>query len=144
MKRQFILKLIEKYSLATNTRQESDCYKRFYIYYLLNKTGMTVSSIGRSFGKNHATIIYGMKQHKKWYKLKDERYLNTIKPLVDEIMMFESNMQYIPVTINKRGVNYDITFTLEIDKKMAHSFQGKTTLNEIITKFIEINTLSQV
>lgn len=85
-----------------------------------------------------------MKQHKKWYKLKDERYLNTIKPLVDEIMMFESNMQYIPVIINKRGVNYDITFTLEIDKKTAQSFHGKTTLNEIITKFIEINTLSQV
>lgn len=144
MKRQFILKLIEKYSLATNTRQESYCYKRFYIYYLLSRTGMGLSSIGRCFGKNHATVIYGIKQHKKWYKMKDQRYMDTIKQLTDEILMFENDLQYIPVNIKKKGVNYEITFTLELDKEMAESFENKTTLNEIVAKFIEINTLSKL
>jgi hypothetical protein len=63
---------------------------------------------------------------------------------MDELLMFECEMQYIPVTIKKRGVNYDITFTLEIDKDMAQSFEGQTTLNEIVAKFIEINTLSKI
>ena len=76
--------------------------------------------------------------------MKDERYMNTIKPLMDEVLLFENDMQYIPVSIKKRGVNYDITFTLEIDKKTAMSFEDKTTLNEIVAKFIEINTLSKV
>ncbi len=70
--------------------------------------------------------------------------MDTIKQLMDELLMFECEMQYIPVTIKKRGVNYDITFTLEIDKDMAQSFEGQTTLNEIVAKFIEINTLSKV
>lgn len=75
--------------------------------------------------------------------MKDERYMNTIKQLMDEVLMFENDMQYIPVSINKRGVNYDITFTLEIDKETAMSFEDKTTLNEIVAKLIEINTLSK-
>ena len=144
MKRQFLLKLIEKYSLANQNRQEQECYKRYYLYYLLSKTGMGCSSIGRSFGKDHATVLYGLKQHRKWYKMKDERYMNTIKPLMDEVLLFENDLQYIPVSINKRGVNYDITFTLEIDKQTAMSFENKTTLNEIVAKLIEINTLSKV
>jgi transcriptional regulator CtsR len=144
MKREFLLNLIDKYNLANNNRQESECYKRYYLYYLLSRTGMGCSSIGRAFGKDHASVIYGIKQHKKWYKLKDQRYMDTIKQLMDELLMFECEMQYIPVTIKKRGVNYDITFTLEIDKDMAQSFEGQTTLNEIVAKFIEINTLSKI
>lgn len=62
---------------------------------------------------------------------------------MDEITMFENDLQYIPVSIKKRGVNYDITFTLEIDKEIAESFEDKTTLNEIVAKLIEINTLSK-
>lgn len=143
MKRQFILKMMHKYDLINNNREESMCYKRYYIFYLLSKTGMGLSSIGRATGKHHASVIYGIRQHKKWYKLKDERYMNTIKPLMDEITMFENDLQYIPVSIKKRGVNYDITFTLEIDKEIAESFEGKTTLNEIVAKLIEINTLSK-
>jgi len=144
MKREFLLNLIDKYDLANNIKTEEMAYKRFYLFYLLSRTGMGSSSIARCFGKNHASVIYGIKQHKKWYKLKDQRYMDTIKQLMDELLMFECEMQYIPVTIKKRGVNYDITFTLEIDKDMAQSFEGQTTLNEIVAKFIEINTLSKI
>lgn len=70
--------------------------------------------------------------------------MDTIKQLMDEVMMFENDLQYIPVSIKKKGVNYEITFTLEIDKDMAQSFEGQTTLNEIVAKFIEINTLSKI
>jgi hypothetical protein len=142
MKREFILKLIDKYSLANHKKHEEIAYKRFYLFYLLSKTGMGSSSIARCFGKNHASVIYGIKQHKKWFKMKDERYMDTIKILMDEITMFENDLQYIPVSIKKRGVNYDITFTLEIDKEIAESFEDKTTLNEIVAKLIEINTLN--
>jgi hypothetical protein len=68
--------------------------------------------------------------------------MDTIKQLMDELLMFECEMQYIPVTIKKRGVNYDVTFTLEIDKETAQEFETYTTLNQIITKFIELNTLN--
>lgn len=144
MKRKFLLNLIDKYDLANNNRQESECYKRYYLYYLLSRTGMGCSSISRAFGKNHATVIYGIKQHRKWYKLKDQRYMDTIKQLMDEVMMFENDLQYIPVSIKKKGVNYELTFTLELDKEMAESFEDLKTLNEIVAKFIEINTLSKV
>ena len=144
MKREFLLSLIDKYDLANNIKTEEMAYKRFYLFYLLSRTGMGSSSISRCFQKNHASVIYGIKQHRKWYKLKDQRYMDTIKQLMDELLMFECEMQYIPVTIKKRGVNYDITFTLEIDKDMAQSFEGQTTLNEIVAKFIEINTLSKI
>lgn len=144
MKRQFIISLIAKYDLATKNRQEQECYKRYYLYYLLSKTGMGWSAIGRAFKKDHATVIYGIKQHKKWYKLKDQRYMSCIKQLMDEVLMFENDLQYIPVSINQRGVNYDITFTLEIDKETAQSFEGKTTLNEIVAKLIEIRSLSKL
>lgn len=144
MKREFLLNLIDKYDLANNIKTEEMAYKRFYLFYLLSRTGMGCSSIARCFGKNHATVIYGIKQHRKWYKLKDQRYMDTIKQLMDEVLMFENDLQYIPVSIKKKGVNYEITFTLEIDKHMAESFENKTTLNEIVAKFIEINTLSKL
>lgn len=70
--------------------------------------------------------------------------MDTIKQLMDEVLMFENDMQYIPVSIKKKGVNYELTFTLEIDKDIAESFEDKTTLNEIVAKFIEINTLSKL
>jgi chromosomal replication initiation ATPase DnaA len=79
MKRKFILKLIDKYNLATTSRVETQCYKRYYLYYLLSKTGMSLSSIARAFGKGHATVIHGIKEHKKWHKIQDERYMDTIK-----------------------------------------------------------------
>ena len=41
--------------------------------------------------------------------------------------------------IKRRGVSYDFTFTLEVDKEFAESFTDKTTLNEIVTKFMQLN-----
>jgi transcriptional regulator CtsR len=142
MKREFLLNLIDKYNLANNNRQESECYKRYYLYYLLSRTGMGCSSIGRATGKHHASVIYGIRQHKKWYKLKDQRYMSIIKPLMDEMLCFDNDMHIIPINIKRRGVNYDVTFTLEIDKETAQEFETYTTLNQIITKFIELNTLN--
>jgi hypothetical protein len=139
MKRKFILKLIDKYNLATKTRQETQCYKRYYLYYLLSKTGMSLSSIARAFGKGHATVIHGIKEHKKWHKVQDERYMDTIKNLMEEMQCFDNDMHIIPVKIKRRGVSYDFTFTLEVDKEFAESFTDKTTLNEIVTKFMQIN-----
>jgi hypothetical protein len=144
MKRKFILKLIDKYNLATKSRVESHCYKRYYIYYLLSKTGMSLSSIGRALGKGHATVIHGIKEHKKWHKLQDERYMDTIKTLIEEMQCFDNEMHIIPVKIKKRGVCYDFTFTLEVDKEFANSFGDSTTLNEIVTKFMEINLVEKL
>ena len=144
MKRNFIINLIDKYNLRIKNRSEDIAYKRFYLFYLLTKTGMGCKAVGEAFNKDHSTILYGVKQHKKWYKLKDERYMNAIEPLMNEMLMFESEEQYIPVKIQKRGVNYEISFTLEIDKAIAESFQNKVTLNQIVAKLIEINTLSKV
>ena len=45
MKRQFILNLIEKYSLANQNRQEQECYKRYYLYYLLYIVWKSVDSV---------------------------------------------------------------------------------------------------
>lgn len=144
MKRKFIINLIDKYNLRTKDRYEDTAYKRFYLFYLLTKTGMGCATIGKEFNRDHSTVLYGVKQHKKWYKLKDERYMNAIEPLMNEMLMFESEDQYIPVSIQKKGVHYDIILTLEIDKEIAESFQNKVTLNQIVAKLIEINTLSKV
>ncbi len=68
--------------------------------------------------------------------------MSIIKPLMDEMLCFDNDMHIIPINIKRRGVNYDVTFTLEIDKETAQEFETYTTLNQIITKFIELNTLN--
>lgn len=144
MKRQFIISLIAKYDLANTRRKEEEVYKRYYIYYMLSRIGMGSSAIAREFKKDHASVIHGIKQHKKWYKLNDQRYLNAIKILVDEVEMYDNNLHFIPVNIRRRGEKSDITFTLEFDEEIVHIFEDKLTLNELITRLISIRSLIKV
>ena len=78
----FLKEQITKYQLATNSRNRSYVYKRYYVMYRLNKCKLTLSEIGRLMNRHHATVIHGIKMHRRWSRQKDKVYLNEIEPLV--------------------------------------------------------------
>jgi hypothetical protein len=74
-----IVDIIEEFNLKSNTRERGTVYKRYYLYNVLTKrrhltTGMT----GKFFGKDHSSVIHGLKQHEFWWKVKDKGYLSQV------------------------------------------------------------------
>lgn len=67
--------LIEKYSLKEKTRRRDVLFKRYYIYNELRNYGLSLSMIGEIFGKNHATILHGLRVHKDMLSYRDVDYV---------------------------------------------------------------------
>jgi hypothetical protein len=73
-----VVKLIERYGLKTPKRNRELVYQRYYIYKELHKF-MILERIGKLFGKDHATVIHGIKMAKMFEHMKDELYFEYIK-----------------------------------------------------------------
>ena len=67
--------IIEKYELKQKSRYMHMLYRRYYLYKVLKRDGMTLSQIGRLFGKTHASIINGINKHDIYMKYKDSAYM---------------------------------------------------------------------
>jgi hypothetical protein len=78
---EIIHQLIELYKLTDKTRKREIIYKRFFIYNELRQAGLTFSQIGEIFGKNHATIMYGISVQNDLLRFKDAVYLAEIETL---------------------------------------------------------------
>ena len=78
----FLKEQITKYQLATNSRNRAYVYKRYYVMYRLNKCKLSLSEIGRLMNRHHATVIHGIRMHRRWTRMKDTVYLHEIDPLV--------------------------------------------------------------
>ena len=58
-----VIKKIEELQLATPSRKRHLVYQRMYLYKYLRETKLlTIAKIGRLFNKDHATVIYSLKQ----------------------------------------------------------------------------------
>jgi hypothetical protein len=69
-----ILEFIEKDGLTKNKRDRHLVDKRSFMYNALRTEGYTLQKIGEIFGKNHATILNGIKKHKLFTKHNDYNY----------------------------------------------------------------------
>ena len=67
--------IIDKYDLKQKSRYMHLIYRRYYLYKVLKRDGMTLSQIGRLFGKTHATVINGIAKHDTYMKYKDSSYM---------------------------------------------------------------------
>ena len=67
--------IIDKYDLKQKSRYMHLIYRRYYLYKVLKRDGMTLSQIGRLFGKTHASIINGINKHDTYMKYKDSSYM---------------------------------------------------------------------
>ena len=72
---QLITELIDKYELKNKSRIRDVLFKRYYLYNELRELGFSLSQIGSFFGKNHATILHGLRVHKDLSSYRDADYL---------------------------------------------------------------------
>ena len=81
-----IIDLIKEHKLDTKKRKREIVYKRYYLMGVLySMNTFTLQEIGRMFNRDHATAIYGIKQHNEWWQHKDELYLKYVHSLVEII-----------------------------------------------------------
>ena len=71
------LESFEKINLNSSSRQRDLVYMRAYLYFELSKLKINKCDIGRMFNRDHASVIYGLKVHKNYYK-KDKIYSDSI------------------------------------------------------------------
>ncbi len=87
----FLKEQIIKYKLATNSRNRAYVYKRYYVMYRLNKCKLSLSEIGRLMNRHHATVIHGIRMHRRWSRMQDKVYLHEIDPLVQSALNNDNN-----------------------------------------------------
>jgi hypothetical protein len=67
--------LIEKYGLKNTTRRRDVLFKRYFVYNELRNHGLSLTMIGEIFGKNHATVLHGLRVHKDMLSYRDADYV---------------------------------------------------------------------
>ena len=67
--------IIDKFDLKEKCRFMPVLYRRYYLYHVLQKDGMTLSQIGRLFNQNHCTVLNGIKKHEDYMAYKDPAYM---------------------------------------------------------------------
>jgi hypothetical protein len=78
---QNVLEVVERHDLKKVSRKQEIIYPRYYIYSLLRDAKYSLSAIGRIFGKDHATVLHGIKMHKQYTRNKDKVY----EMLIDQV-----------------------------------------------------------
>ena len=126
----FLKEQITKYQLATNSRNRSYVYKRYYVMYRLNKCKLTLSEIGRLMNRHHATVIHGIKMHRRWSRQQDKVYLNEIEPLVQAALQDNYEDKYKVSAIEQFNyINVRIQMPWDYDK--VHKFKEYMTAKEL-------------
>ena len=82
--------IIDKHELKQKNRYMHIIYKRYYLYNVLQKDGMTLSQIGRLFNQSHCTVINGIKKHNDYMHYKDPAYMLHTVELREKIVLPES------------------------------------------------------
>ena len=126
----FLKEQITKYQLATNSRNRSYVYKRYYVMYRLNKCKLTLSEIGRLLNRHHATVIHGIRMHRRWSRMQDKVYLHEIEPLVQTAKDLDYEDKYKVSAVEQFNyINIKIQMPYEYDK--VHKFKEYMTAKEL-------------
>ena len=126
----FLKEQITKYQLATNSRNRSYVYKRYYVMYRLNKCKLSLSEIGRLMNRHHATVIHGIRMHRRWTRMKDKVYLHEIDPLIQSSDNLDYEDKYKVSAIERFNyINVRIQMPWDYDK--VNKFKEYMTAKEL-------------
>ena len=113
----FLKSQIVKYQLDTNSRNRAYVYKRYYVMYRLNKCKVSLTQIGKMLNRHHATVIHGIRMHRRWTRMDDKVYLHEIEPLVQAAINNDYEDKYkVSAIENFNYINVRIQMPWEYDK----------------------------
>ena len=117
--------LIKEFLLDTQSRSQALVYQRFYLYYELRKN-CTLQEIGEIFGKDHASVLHGIKMHEAWTLIGDKQYLSTIKAIKEEfqLQMMEGFSKGDELRIYLEDIFQDVA-TLNVKMRVNKNFLDK-------------------
>jgi len=126
----FLKEQIKKYQLDTNSRNRSYVYKRYYVMYRLNKCKVSLTQIGKMLNRHHATVIHGIRMHRRWTRMQDKLYLHEIEPLVQSALNNDYEDKYKVSAIEQFNyINVKIQMPWTHDK--VYQFKEYMTAKEL-------------
>ena len=126
----FLKEQITKYKLDTNSRNRSYVYKRYYIMYRLNKCKVSLTQIGKMLNRHHATVIHGIRMHRRWSRQLDKVYLHEVEPLVQTAKDLNYEDKYkVSAVENLNYINVKIQMPWTHDK--VYQFKEYMTAKEL-------------
>jgi len=126
----FLKEQITKYKLDTNSRNRSYVYKRYYVMYRLNKCKVSLTQIGKMLNRHHATVIHGIRMHRRWTRMQDKVYLHEIDPLVQAALQDNYEDKYKVSAIEQFNyINVKIQMPWTHDK--VYQFKEYMTAKEL-------------
>jgi len=131
MKELNFLKLqITKYQLDTDSRNRAYVYKRYYVMYRLNKCKVSLTQIGKMLNRHHATVIHGIRMHRRWSRQLDKVYLHEVEPLVQTALNNNYEDKYkVSAVENLNYINVKIQMPWTHDK--VYQFKEYMTAKEL-------------
>lgn len=88
--KQQVIRLIEKYDLTKEDRHRDFLYPRYYLYWVcVEKLKMTLQATGQLFGKDHSSVIHGIKTHDMFTEADDSIYEYYIRHVRSELELPE-------------------------------------------------------
>ena len=110
-----------------NSRRREDIYPRFYLMnWISNNLRMSYESIGKMFGKDHATVINAINSHSNMTALRDVTYKFHIKGISTQLENLEFSKSM--VDNNSKTLESDLLTCDTIDEL-------KDILNKVRTSY---------
>ena len=136
MTKELINEIVDQYfelKINTPTRKRPYVEARA-VYYKLCKefTNLTLEGIGWDFGKNHATVLHGIRQLDNWMK-QDSRIKNNYKILKNKVFSIEQEEEGI-LELNESIILKDATLKEQVKHLQETNEQLTKELNEITEK----------
>ena len=126
----FLKEQITKHQLDNNSRHRSYVYKRYYIMYRLNKCKVSLTQIGKMLNRHHATVIHGIRMHRRWSRQLDKVYLHEVEPLVQTAKDLNYQDKYkVSAVENLNYINVKIQMPWTHDK--VYQFKEYMTAKEL-------------
>ena len=126
----FLKEQITKYKLDTNSRNRSYVYKRYYVMYRLNKCKVSLTQIGKMLNRHHATVIHGIRMHRRWSRQLDKVYMHEVEPLVQTAKDLNYQDKYkVSAVENLNYINVKIQMPWTHDK--VYQFKEYMTAKEL-------------
>ena len=126
----FLKEQITKYQLDTNSRNRAYVYKRYYVMYRLNKCKVSLTQIGKMLNRHHATVIHGIRMHRRWSRQLDKVYLHEVEPLVQAAFNNDYEDKYkVSAVENLNYINVKIQMPWTHDK--VYQFKEYMTAKEL-------------
>ena len=126
----FLKEQITKHQLDNNSRHRSYVYKRYYVMYRLNKCKVSLTQIGKMLNRHHATVIHGIRMHRRWSRQLDKVYLHEVEPLVQTAKDLNYQDKYkVSAVENLNYINVKIQMPWTHDK--VYQFKEYMTAKEL-------------